>query len=625
MYKKGKFLSKIVSAALSAAMLLTAAMPFTATAAEPSAEPTTIDGKQVILLKLDDIREGTGVRDAFKKAKGIIDEKGIKASFGVIGISLEDDGKKEEYYDDIKSFVADGNIEIWHHGYYHDKANQVEFSGGTYEQQYKQLKDTIDLLQEKCGITLRTFGPPYNATDAVTIEALNNLPQMKVFFFPSVTEGGNQLMLRESGNLETDTGVVDYDKFVETYESSKKDKPYLVLQGHPGNFNDESWANFEKVIDYLMEKNTIFMTPTEYYNQLNGVSSVFPENSKYNKAANPGDFAVTMTLNGNTLTSVSNNGTELVKDTDYTVDGDTVLLKSDYLMSLDKDTYTFTFKFSAKDDATLTLKVIDPSTEPVKVVLDDEMMTFDVEPTIINDRTMVPFRAIFEQMGATVTWDEENNTAGGQLDETTVSLPIDSTTAYVNGKPVELDVAATVIDDRTLVPLRFIAENFGATVKWDEETRTAKITSGPVNTILKDGEFKGGGLPVVSTKSVLKNYTKELFTMDGQIVPDDRWDAEGKGVWIQYELDDVYNIDSVALAWYKGNERKSNFEIAVSENGVDYTTAFTGVSGGTTDQLETYTFTPVKGKYVRVICNGNDSAASSTWNSLLEVEIHGSK
>ena len=74
------------------------------------------------------------------------------------------------------------------------------------------------------------------------------------------------------------------------------------MQGHPGMFNDESWENFEKIIDYLMEKNTIFMTPTEYYNQLNGVSSVFPENSKYNKAANPGDFAVTMTLNGNTLT-----------------------------------------------------------------------------------------------------------------------------------------------------------------------------------------------------------------------------------------------------------------------------------------------------------------------------------
>lgn len=625
MYKKGKLLSKIVSAALSAAMLLTAAVPFTVGAVQPSAEPTTIDGKQVIVLKLDDIREGTGVRDALKRVKAFIDEKGIKASFGVIGVSLEDDGKKEDYYEDIQSFVADGNIEIWHHGYYHDKANRVEFSGGTYDEQYKQLKDTIDLMQDKCGITLRTFGPPYNATDKVTIEALNNLPQMKVFFFPSVTEGGTQLMLRESGNLETDTGVVDYDKFVETYESSKKDKPYLVLQGHPGNFSDQSFENFKKIVEYLMAKNTVFMTPTEYYNKLNGVSSVFPENGKYNQADNPGDYSVALTLNGNTLASVSNGGKELVKDTDYTLAGDTVVLKSDYLMALEPAAYDFTFRFSAKDDAKLSLKVIDPSKEPIKVIIDDEPVTFDVEPITINDRTMVPFRAIFEKFGAEVTWDGETNTAGGKLDETTVSLPIDSTTAYVNGKPVELDVPATVIDDRTLVPLRFISENFGATVKWYEETRTAKIVSGPTNTILKDGEFKGGGLKVVSTKSVLKNYKKELFTVDGQIVPDDRWDAEGKGSWIQYELDDVYSIDSVALSWFKGDQRKSKFEIAVSENGIDYVTAFSGESGGTTDQLEKYTFTPVKGKYVRVIGNGNDSASSYGWNSLLEVEIYGAK
>lgn len=264
--------------------------------------------------------------------------------------------------------VADGNIEIWHHGYYHDKANRVEFSGGTYDEQYKQLKDTIDLMQDKCGITLRTFGPPYNATDKVTIEALNNLPQMKVFFFPSVTEGGTQLMLRESGNLETDTGVVDYDKFVETYESSKKDKPYLVLQGHPGNFSDQSFENFKKIVEYLMAKNTVFMTPTEYYNKLNGVSSVFPENGKYNQADNPGDYSVALTLNGNTLASVSNGGKELIKDTDYTLAGDTVVLKSDYLMALEPAAYDFTFRFSAKDDAKLSLKVIDPSKEPIRLL-----------------------------------------------------------------------------------------------------------------------------------------------------------------------------------------------------------------------------------------------------------------
>lgn len=582
--------------------------------------------RQVILLKFDDIREGTAVRNAFKKMHECIKEKGIKASFGVIGISLEDNGKKEEYYEDLKEFAADKNIEIWHHGYYHDSKNHVEFNGGTYDEQYKQMKDTIDLLKEHCGITVRTFGSPYNASDEVTLQVLNELPQMKCFFYPSVTEGGNQLMLTQNGSLETDVGVVDYDAFVKKYEASNKDKPYLVLQGHPGGFNSDSWDNFSKVIDYLIAQNVVFMTPTEYYNSINGISSVFPENYKFNKSlAYNTDVEAELTLNSNTLVSVFCGENELVKDSDYTVNGSRVSISKDYMMALDTGTYDFTFKFSAKDDAVMSVKIIEPDAEPIKVIVDDEQLTFDVEPMLINDRTMVPFRTIFEKFGAAVSYDGDRDTAIGKLDEITVRLPIDSATAYVNDKPVELDAAATVIDGRTLVPLRFISENFGATVKWYDETRTAKIVSGPVFRELAEGEFKGSGLKVVKVKSALKDYNQEAFTFDGAVVPDDRWAAEGTSAWILYELDDVYSIDSAAIAWYKGDARKSKFDIEISEDAVNYTLAYRGETTGTTDQLEKVEFAPVSGKYVRIVCKGNDSAASSTWNSLLEVEIYKEK
>lgn len=597
-------------------------------AAADTAQPTTIDDKQVILLKLDDIREGAAVRSAFKRIKEFIDEKGIKASFGVIGISLEDDGKKEDYYEDIKSFAADGNIEIWHHGYYHDRANHVEFSGGTYEEQYKQLKDTIDLMQKKCNITLRTFGPPYNATDEVTLEVLNDLPQIKTFFFPSVTEGGSQLMLKDGGPLEVDTGVVDYDKFVDFYESTGKNNPYLVLQGHPGGFSEQSYENFTKVVEYLMEQNTVFMTPIEYYNRLNGLASIFPENATYNKSKAPGDFEISINISPyDKAANALCDGIEIGLDADYVTDGDKILLKESYLMSLDNTVHEFEFQLISESgeysSVYLTLSVIDPGSEPIKVIIDDEAMTFDADPFVVNDRTMVPFRAIFEKFGAQVTWDEENSIAGGILDEIEINLPINSETAYINGVPVELDAAATVMNDRTFVPLRFIAENFGAQVKWYEETRTAKITSAPRSTALTDGAFCGSGLAPVSVKSVLNDYKQELFTLDGEIVPDNRWAAEGKGVWIQYDLGTLCSVDSAAIAWYKGGERKSNFEIAVSENGYSYTTVFSGESGGETDQLETYTFEPANARYVRIICNGNDSAASASWNSLLEVELYG--
>lgn len=586
----------------------------------------TDNSRQIILIKLDDMREGAAVRNAFKRVQEYIDQKGIKASFGVIGISLEDNGKKDDYYEDIKSFAADENIEIWHHGYYHNSSQYTEFNGGTYEEQYSQLHKTIDLLKEKCSVTVKTFGSPYNATDETTVKVLNDTPQIKCVFYPSVSEGANALMLKNDGKLETSVGVIDYEAFIENYEKNSADKPYLVLQGHPGGWGDESFENFKKIVDFLESKNVEFMTPIQYYNRLNSNSSIHPESLKYNKSLmSSKDIELKAVFNGNVLSSVLCGDKILSLEKDYTTSGDTITIKEEFIRSLEKGICDIIFSFSSGDDAAFSLMLIDPENEPIKVIIDDEIITFDVEPIIINDRTMVPFRAIFEKSGAAVSWDEYSNTASGTLDETTISLPIDSKTAYVNDKPIELDVAATVVGDRTLVPLRFISENFGAKVSWNDETRTAKIDSCPVNTTLAEGDFKGKGLKVIKTKSVLKDYKSELFTMDGQIIPDDRWAAEGNYVWIQYELDDIYNIDSAAIAWFKGGERKSKFEIQISEDGKEYTKALDAETAGLTDQMEKYEFAPIRGKYVRVYCKGNNSASSTLWNSLLEVEIYGNK
>ena len=113
----------------------------------------------------------------------------------------------------------------------------------------------------------------------------------------------------------------------------------------------------------------------------------------------------------------------------------------------------------------------------ISVTLDGEKMEFEVDPIIVNDRTMVPFRAIFEALGMTVTWDGETRTAIGKTDDLTIELPIDDVNAKVNGKIVKLDVPAMIVEDRTLVPLRFVSENSGAKVDWDAETRTAIITT----------------------------------------------------------------------------------------------------------------------------------------------------
>lgn len=116
--------------------------------------------------------------------------------------------------------------------------------------------------------------------------------------------------------------------------------------------------------------------------------------------------------------------------------------------------------------------------EAPSVYLNGEQMTFDAEPFIEDDRALVPVRAIFEACGATVAWDQDALTVigtknvtdeSGNSDLLTVVLQIDNTTAFVDGEPVELDVPAKVVQDRTFVPLRFIADSLGAEVDWDQD------------------------------------------------------------------------------------------------------------------------------------------------------------
>ncbi len=98
-------------------------------------------------------------------------------------------------------------------------------------------------------------------------------------------------------------------------------------------------------------------------------------------------------------------------------------------------------------------------------------------PVLVNDaRTLLPVRAVIEAVGGTVEWEENTNTAVLTYGNDVIRLTIDSTTAYLNGAAQTLDVAPTTINDRTMLPIRFIAESFKFTVDWDGNTQTVTIT-----------------------------------------------------------------------------------------------------------------------------------------------------
>ena len=113
----------------------------------------------------------------------------------------------------------------------------------------------------------------------------------------------------------------------------------------------------------------------------------------------------------------------------------------------------------------------------IRVTLNGETLTFDVPPQLIDNRTMVPLRKIFEAMGAVVDWNNDSQTVTATKGNERVIATINSKNVYISGDTKTLDVPPMVVDGRTLVPVRFVAESFGANVTWDEGTRTVIINT----------------------------------------------------------------------------------------------------------------------------------------------------
>ena len=119
--------------------------------------------------------------------------------------------------------------------------------------------------------------------------------------------------------------------------------------------------------------------------------------------------------------------------------------------------------------------------EPIKVFINGEELVIpegDTQPFIEDSRTLVPMRAIFEALGAKVNWDGETKTivSYDPISDVSITMQIDSANMFVGETKVELDVPAKIVNDRTVVPVRAIAEGMNSVVGWDGETRTVTVT-----------------------------------------------------------------------------------------------------------------------------------------------------
>lgn len=123
----------------------------------------------------------------------------------------------------------------------------------------------------------------------------------------------------------------------------------------------------------------------------------------------------------------------------------------------------------------LALMLLTANASAIDLYVDFGRLEAQTPPTVVDGRTMVPVRAIFEALGAAVDWDAAAKTATGTTAETTVVMQIDSQTAYVNGEAKTLDVPAQLLNGSTMVPARFISEALGCEVTWYQPTQTAAV------------------------------------------------------------------------------------------------------------------------------------------------------
>lgn len=195
----------------------------------------------------------------------------------------------------------------------------------------------------------------------------------------------------------------------------------------------------------------------------------------------------------------------------------------------------------------------------ISITVNGEELVSDVEPQIIDGRTMVPLRVIFEAVGASVEWNQEEATVTAKKDDTTIVMTIGKDEFYKNGESIKLDVPAQIAENRTLVPVRAISESLGCDVDWIADTKTVVITEEKEDTTITE----------VTTESTTETTTDEATeaTTEGWINEFLAKDNKPRKVKSsEYEKSEMY-IDHVDTRYYF---EQTSLPIDLFENEKEY-------------------------------------------------------
>lgn len=178
--------------------------------------------------------------------------------------------------------------------------------------------------------------------------------------------------------------------------------------------------------------------------------------------------------------------------------------------------------------------------ENIDVYLEGTELYFDNGVYIQSGRTLVEFRAIFEELGLSVSYDAKTKSVKGVKEGLVIELTVNSKQALVNGKPQTMDVAAQVVNGRTFVPLRFISEAAGIQVKWVQGSYFREIYLLDPNVAKRTLEISFGNkksqfsLPIVlendltyeartEKTSGMTAYAVDFYYRDTKYIEDNVW------------------------------------------------------------------------------------------------------
>ena len=260
---------------------------------EPAVDPKDIprvENPPVIILKFDDVKpmKNGAIHARWTRIAEYLEQNGIHGSFGIICDGFANGGC-EAAKKWISERRAKGCVSFWLHGWDHatwtapDGKKYNEMVHRTEEEAFARFAKSQELAEKEFGFKFRAYGPAGGiygpSVDAEAMKALKREKDLKIIFYPQpadkvskLYDGDPDLLVLDrvwAVNMESSVGVADYQKFLNGY-AKNLDRKFFFLQSHPAAWDDNRFAQFVKVIEFLKDRGTKFMTPEEYYDSVYG-------------------------------------------------------------------------------------------------------------------------------------------------------------------------------------------------------------------------------------------------------------------------------------------------------------------------------------------------------------------